>query len=58
MTTYFQNNEYMIAYGHVCSVSKFPPDRIEITLVNGQTLTILGEDCKGFLQGYKTFMGG
>lgn len=58
MSTYFQNAEYLIAFGHVCSIAKFPPDRIEVTLVNNQTLTILGDDCKAFLQGYKIFMGG
>lgn len=52
----FQNNEYLIAYGQVCSVSKFPPDRIEVSLINQLVITLLGDDCKVFLHGYMAFI--
>lgn len=53
---FFQNAEYILPFDKVTLVSKFPPDRIEVGLVDGESVVILGEDCKTFLQHYMAYL--
>ncbi|MBK8190988.1 MAG: hypothetical protein IPK79_11125 [Vampirovibrionales bacterium] len=58
MTTsgFFQNAEYIIPFDKITHVAKFPPDRIEVGLVDGESVIILGEDCKTLLQHYLAYL--
>lgn len=48
--SFFQNHECIIPFDKVSHVSKHPPDRLEVVMIGGETFTVLGDDCKIFLQ--------
>ncbi len=52
MSAFFQNSDILVPYHQVSHVHKFPPDRLEVWLVNQQQLTLLNDECKVFLKGY------
>ncbi len=54
--SHFQNNECILPFEKVSHVMKYPPDRLEVVMLAGETFTVLGDDCKAFLQNYLIYL--
>ncbi len=54
--SHFQNNECILPFDKVSYVLKHPPDRLEVVMNGGTTFTVLGSDCKTFLQNYLGYL--